>query len=467
VQRVSCVALCAVLLSMTGSGPVAAAERSEPAGALQGLLEAFGRPREQSADPVYRFDVAAEIFRLRALFADEDASEFAGRPRATLTRWVTGPNVGDPWRNETLWHGGVHQRIHFLNAWGAKLTGDLWGPPDLFDSDTPRPAVVVTDGSIQGNARMYWWAAQTLAENGYVVLTYDVQGQGESETFGHRADGSFWCGAVEQPADTPPLLLESGPCPDVPFQQSANFMGGAVWAHNFLLSTPGQPWEYHRDGTGTESHNPWWDRIDRTRVGAAGHSFGAAAVSFAQGNPQLLREPIRAIVAWDRLSACQARIRPGPGQDCPPDGVLPADAPALDLQADDFFFPTIPAEVPDPAGKLAAFDRWRAAGTDVMVIAQRSSTHLEYTSAPVLPASQYGQDVARYYTLAWFDRYLRGDPAAEERLLARDLTLTHFGPRGQISEVELAPEQWMSSRYHSAVAIGATCSADWVAATPC
>ena len=37
---------------------------------------------------------------------------------------------------------------------------------------------MITTGSVQGSERMYWWLAQDLAERGYVVLTYDVQGQG-------------------------------------------------------------------------------------------------------------------------------------------------------------------------------------------------------------------------------------------------------------------------------------------------
>ena len=37
----------------------------------------------------------------------------------------------------------------------------------------------------------------------------------------------------------------------------------------------------------------------------------------------------------------------------------------------------------------------------------------------ILPASHYGERVAFYYTLAWFDRYLRGSDRAFARLTAR------------------------------------------------
>lgn len=431
----------------------------------QAFADGFARTREQQADPAYQFDVRAELRRLGDFWRQEDLAEFAGRPRLTLTRLLGGFNVGDPWRNEGRWHG-THQRTYFLNPWGAKLTVDLWGPADLFETDTARPGVVITDGSIQGNQRMYWWAAQTLADAGYVVMSYDVQGQGESETFGHRPDGSIWCGPVEQPPDTPPLMVEAGPCPGFPFQQPSVFMGGAVAAHNFFLSTPADPWEHAQSGTGTAAFNPWWDKVDPDRVGAAGHSFGAAAVSFLQGHPELLRRQVGAIVAWDRLSACDSAATRF-GEACPADSLLDANVPALDLVAEDVLFPTIRLRAPDPDAELAAFGRWRDAGVDVMAVVLRASTHLEFTSAPVLPASRYGQDVSRELTLAWFDKYLRDDETADDRLFGRTLAIDHLGPTGAAIPVELAPEDYMSFRYHSAVSAGERCSPDWRTGTAC
>ena len=47
-----------------------------------------------------------------------------------------------------------------------------------------RPGVVITDGSVQADEQMYWYAAQALAKDGYVVMTFDPQGQGRSDTLG-------------------------------------------------------------------------------------------------------------------------------------------------------------------------------------------------------------------------------------------------------------------------------------------
>ncbi len=44
-----------------------------------------------------------------------------------------------------------------------------------------------------------------------------------------------------------------------------------------------------------------------------------------------------------------------------------------------------------------------------MKVALRAATHLDFTQfAPTPPSSRYGAVVASYYTLAWFDRYLKG-----------------------------------------------------------
>src|SRR5205085_6889385 len=82
--------------------------------------------------------------------------------------------------------------VSYTNRYGALIRGDVFAPlPGAHDPYTgeelkgPFPGVVITTGSVQGSERMYWWLAEDLAERGYVVLTYDVQGQGTSETLPH------------------------------------------------------------------------------------------------------------------------------------------------------------------------------------------------------------------------------------------------------------------------------------------
>jgi hypothetical protein len=76
---------------------------------------------------------------------------------------------------------------------------------------------------------------------------------------------------------------------------------------------------------------------------------------------------------------------------------------------------------PSPTQHLGAFDQLAAANVDVMSITTRASDHYEFGYQPTpadFPASRYGERVAFYYSLAWFDRYLKGDRKATARLTA-------------------------------------------------
>src|SRR3954465_15725688 len=131
---------------------------------------------------------------------------------------------------------------------------------------------------------MYFWAAEGLAEAGYEVLTYDVQGQGNSDTL------------PDQQHCTGPST-----CTGVPFQQSYNFYQGTEDALNYFFSAA----------------NPGRDQLDPARVGIAGHSLGASAVSeVGQCDPR-----VKAIVAWDKLASTSGNCAGKAAH-------LPVDAPA-------------------------------------------------------------------------------------------------------------------------------------------
>ena len=67
-----------------------------------------------------------------------------------------------------------------------------------------------------------------------------------------------------------------------------------------------------------------------------------------------------------------------------------------------------------------------AAGVDAMKLVLRASTHLDWT--PSEPAgNRYAEIVSVYYTIAWFDRYLRGrDRPRIARRAFRRLTAPRF-----------------------------------------
>ena len=336
------------------------------------------------------------------------------RPVLTAGQLVPGWNIGNPLR--AGWNGtrGISTPISFLNRYGALLRGTVYAPkPGAKDPYTgavltgPYPGVVITPGSIQGSEGMYVWLAQDLAERGYVVLTYDVQGQGTSETFPHVGDTPYpFCNPFAAPVDG-----NMFGCPGVPFQQLANFTTGTTDALDWFLSAA----------------NPYAAKLDRapdtatvtpgrtSKVAIIGHSLGAAAVSQVQATDPR----VEVVVALDKLATESGSGLPTGGATSPPN--VPS-VPALAVQSEYFLTPSpyflsggsglTPAASPDGPDPMrerrTGFDGWAAAGVDSMLIVPRASTHLEYTDIPyVLPASRYGQDLTSRYVQLWMDKYLK------------------------------------------------------------
>src|SRR3954447_12803176 len=285
---------------------------------------------------------------------------------------------GDPFRDPTALRGRRfrYETTTFTDPEGQKLDARLFLPCDASCHDMPAglrrfsppyPAVVVVHGG-SANQEMYWWGAEPLAEAGYMVLSFQVP----------TAENT---GPTVFPADTKAAL-------------------------DFL----------------TSSANPRRRDLDPRRIGLAGHSAGGFAVSqVGQEDPR-----VSAIVSWDRAQSSPMR----------PD--LPLRTPALFLTAD-YNCQQVPVCVPqpytappDPLGpgnKDEDFRRLRAAGVDTMKIALRSATHLDFTQFGVAgTGSRYGAAVASYYTLAWFDRYLRHGAS-------RRLTATTFDDSGDVHNI--------------------------------
>jgi dienelactone hydrolase len=313
---------------------------------------------------------------------------------------------------------GMMRPVLFTARDGATLSGTVWATKS---GPTKRPGVVITTGSVQAPETLYWGLAATLAKHGYVVLTYDVQGQGRSDTFGEGPD------------------RQEG----VPAQDGQPFYDGTEDALDFLLSTAGNPYEPREscgnanDGTGTDhsakqerrveeglnaAHDPFGHMVDRDRIGIAGHSLGAGAVSFVgQRDPR-----VDAIVAWDNLAAPDGGF--GGGQTCPsnPESreVPPITKPALGMSADYFLVPQPYTSDPDPQSKNVGFEAYGQAGVDSMQANIRGGTHYEFSFLagntfpyPFGTATLRGMDMVAWYTTAWLDRYVKGDSSADARLL--------------------------------------------------
>jgi pimeloyl-ACP methyl ester carboxylesterase len=187
--------------------------------------------------------------------------------------------------------------------------------------------------------------------------------------------------------------------------------------------------------------NPLWRMLDKTKLGIAGHSYGAQAASWlAQQEPR-----VKAVVAWDTLclpawpspdelnSIAGAPINriaglvPGgaPYGFAPwcfgaPAGPTPRlRKPPLGLSGDYLIQPVPYVTAPDPQAKNLASLSYSRAGVDSGQIAIRGGEHIDFAGEPtgIAPASLRGIDMTTWYTTAWFDKYLKHDPTADARLL--------------------------------------------------
>ncbi len=323
---------------------------------------------------------------------------------------------------------GIRKPVLFTARSGATISGNVWATKD---GPAKRPAIVITTGSVQAPETLYWGTAAALAKHGYVVLTYDVQGQGRSDTFGVGPD------------------LAEG----VPSQAGQPFFDGTEDALDFLLSTPDSKYEPRAScgnaaaGVGTShadkqdrrvaagfnaAYNPLHDLVDPGRVGIAGHSLGAAAVSYIGQ----LDDRVDAIVAWDNLDDVSKPVTGPVGghSDCPSGSsprpeTVPLTKPALGFTNDYGITPAPNTGDPDPAEASEGERGYEAAGIDSMQVVIRGGTHEEYAfiageTVPVLGLATYrGMDLQTWYSVAWMDRYVgcekpRCRADAERRLLS-------------------------------------------------
>lgn len=425
------------------------------AGAVLVALAAPVAAQEDYSDPEYREHDQENTFRSRSqaraqltspsyleafgVVSAQAALERLGRQLNDVrfgrvyggVGWVPNFATGDP----EAYHDVPRRRVQFLARTGAKLSGNLWGA----ESPGPRPGVVITTGGL-ASEETYWWAAQALARAGYVVLTYDVQGQGSSETFARPPGEPL---PATEGADT--------------FQDNLNFQHAKIDALRFFLSTPQEPYvplgwsaEEVAAADGNAEHLEWVSPaagvLDRDNIGIAGHSNGAFASTVIQqcsDEADLWRDleicggrsyPIRAVVAWDRLEHSSVPYVPV--------------VPAMDQRADYMWSSSMAPDGPELAERtLTGYLQWREAGLDTMLVTVRGGTHMEWNHIPFINRTEYGQELATYYTVSWFDRHLHPEAAVRrdgfDRLLA--------GPRAEPERPWSANH--LSVRHHSAMTL--------------
>lgn len=396
-RRHTCAALTAPVAAALLAAPAAAYDSEREQANYRKLGERF---QEEQANPGYQAGQATTAAGNAAGLVARDAEE---RDRFSATLCAAGVSICNRDHRLDDWGDyGVRREVVFVNRNGAHLEGSVWASNATVAAGERVPAVVIETGSVQAPENWYRWAAKVLAAHGYVVLTFDVQGQGRSDTFGSGADAFR----------------------GVPAQQPEHFVEQAQDALDFLLSSAAAPYVPRRDAGAARqaeevaagddaAHNPLDALVDAERVGAVGHSLGAYGVSVLQERD----DRVDAIVAWDNLAATR-RSNPNETE---PTGAIAPRVPALGMSADYGLVPQPKGSDPEPEERNGAFRQWAAAGVDAMQVNLRGAAHYEWSYAPsatfVPPASLRGIDVAAWYTTAWLDRFVKGDATADRRLL--------------------------------------------------
>lgn len=390
------------------------------------VLEA---PAEQASNPVFmqRFqEQGLANFQAYVERGTADPSwNLSGASNSIVTPLCTTWSmqcVGDPFRypgvDPFYETEAVVEPFVYYDEGCARISGHVWKP---IDAVSGLPAVVIENGSVQAPEPLYWWAAQLLVRNGYVVMTFDPRGQGRSDQ--QTPEG-------EQGSNANPVV----------------FWEGLVNAIDFFRSSPVQPYPHNETCAGTyptevTAFNPFYSVHDPERLGLAGHSLGGTGVSVVQGlggagaDPWTglidAENPVDVIVAWDSLRDPNGS---GPGAGGTP--VFVPRVPAMGHSSEYGLTPVPFQEPPEPEGHKAAFAAWQAADLPVYQLTIQGSSHYEWSLIPTFPTTSWcpevvdghcvggwGLPLAEHYTLAWFDRWLKqpgevGYETADARLSA-------------------------------------------------
>src|SRR3954470_20323772 len=202
--------------------------------------ENFGKGNERSAiynTPEYR----ALLAQISAQNQQAALAFQAADPERNFTAHLCASGMdgcaGDArlydWANKGY---GIVQPVLFTARSGATISGHVWATKA---GPAKRPGIVIANGSVQAAEQLYWFAAQTLAKSGYVVLTSDPQGQGQSDERGETPDEN----------EGSPAQTDGRP-----------FYDGTTDALDFFLSTPDKPYAPRKSCDTAPSHAPKQNR---------------------------------------------------------------------------------------------------------------------------------------------------------------------------------------------------------------
>ena len=322
---------------------------------------------------------------------------------------------------------GVVREATVIGSRGLAIDATLWIPGDAFKSGAcPAfksatyasrstwnncvrsssfsrkrfPGIIINDGlaSIQQH---YYWLAEKMVADGYIVVTYDPIGQGRSE--GNTADLM----GLTLPNRGPCQL--AGSCVDV--QDMARWFTGQSIVR---IADPG-PRVAPRKNPALNAPNPALPILDPAHIGMTGHSMGAIST-----------------LSYERALAdgrgFDGRPLPRIRAAVPMSGALPTSTvvPTLFMTSDYDGSPTtilpgvLGVELSGQGQGIGyhtikkLYDTLRAtkARSPLQLIVIEGGVHTDYADQPPIFRAAWSLGIAGWYQTAWMDCYVRGDAAA-------------------------------------------------------
>ncbi|RLE23311.1 MAG: hypothetical protein DRJ50_06375, partial [Actinobacteria bacterium] len=151
--------------------------------------------------------------------------------------------------------------------------------------------------------------------------------------------------------------------------------------------------------------NPWLEVTDNRHVGGLGGPVGGNALTLSQE----IDARLDVIVEWDNLAMSEFGDAGSPTCDMPVGPVRTPFVPAMGQASD------VCAKSADD--KKVGYNWWRANNIESMQLVFADSDGSWWGAA----GTQLQHDRIHHYTLAWFDRWLKADPGANERLTATEV----------------------------------------------
>ena len=280
----------------------------------------------------------------------------------------------------------VSQNVTFTSRHDVELAGTLFYPASYcVEEGEEFPGIVIAEGAI-ATKEMYYWLAEALACEGYVVLTFDYTGQGKSAT--EIIPGVPW------PALTNVFDIFGAEC--------EVFLD--VWMHDTQDAI-----------TYLIEDSPISCMVDEVNIGLTGHSCGGCATVVVTARD-------------DRVKAASALA--------PFDFIEPIIPRASDYAAE--MAAANPRPIQVQVGNLdlicpywtMAYPIYNNSVAPRQIIAIANVEHLGYTDTRYLPwlfgAEPGCHEAAEHYTLAWFDYYLKGEPGAYCRITTQLPMIAHM-----------------------------------------